>query len=36
MIGQPALPFENWMHAREDTGTPKNQTKEFLENQVHA
>jgi hypothetical protein len=36
MIGQPVLPFENWMHAREDAGTPKNQTKEFLETQVHA
>jgi len=33
MIGQPVLLFENWMHAREDAGTPKNQTKEFLDKQ---
>lgn len=36
MIGQPVLPFENWMHAREDAGTPKNATKEFLQSSVPA
>ena len=35
MIGLPPIEFEDWMHKREDAGTPKTQTKQFLE-QVHA
>jgi len=31
MIGQPVLPFEDWMHAREDTGVHRDKTKEFLQ-----
>lgn len=36
VIGLPAISFEDWMHKREDAGTPKTQTKEFLDTQVHA
>jgi hypothetical protein len=31
MIGLPPIEFEDWMHKREDAGTPKTQTKEFLD-----
>ena len=34
IIGQPVLPFENWMHAREDAGTKRNETKEFLQSSL--
>ena len=30
MIGQTPLTIEDWMVAREDTGTKKNKTEEFL------
>jgi hypothetical protein len=34
MIGQSPLPFEDWMHAREDSGEHQDLAKDFLRSSV--
>ena len=36
MIGQPPLQFEDWMHAREDSGEHQDLAKDFLRSSVPA